>query len=87
MRRFDPTKIGNPQQPGENSVEGDPTWAESVHGISQFVDQSNDKSVGFWDNTHGPFFYKLGYLRVCPRTGKHTFVKDPEMQPFKEKKR
>jgi hypothetical protein len=87
MKRFDPTKIGNPQRPGENSVEGDPTWADSHHGISQFVDQTNDKSVGFWDNDHGSYFYGLGYLRVCPRTGKHTFVLNPEMQPFKEKKR
>ena len=85
MNRFDPSKIGHPSAPGENSVTGDPTWADAQYGISQFVDSDSKKSLGYYDNDFGPCFYRRGFLKVCQKTGKHAFVWNPEDQPFKEK--
>ena len=85
MNRFDPSKIGHPSRPGENSVTGDPTWEDAQHGISQFVDSDSKKSIGYYDNDFGPYFYRRGFVKVCQKTGKHAFVRNPEDQPFKEK--
>lgn len=68
MKIFDVSKIGHPSRPGENSVDGDPVWADAQYGISQFVDPAIRKnSIGFYDNDFGPYFYGRGFLKVCQK--------------------
>ena len=81
------TKIGHPERPGENSVEGDPVWyTDNEVGPPQFIDSDTRKSYAYYDyDANTPFFYGLnrGFLRVCQKTGKHKFCLDPKDRPFR----
>ena len=86
MKIFDVTKIGHPQRPGENSIEGDPFWvSDGCYGVPQFYDPSISKSIAYYDYDHfRPNFYGYGFLFVNPKTNKEKFEWDPEADPFIE---